>query len=639
MPTIVEVPNYGKVEFPDGMSDSDIEAAIKKNAMGYKKPYDVPPGVASAMNVGQGLTFGFGDELAGLVGLDKERYRATVDQFRKDYPGSALLGTVSSSLLPSGVAGKLAGGGAKGLQFLRDMSPWGAAATTGAFNGVLQAAGDAPTLGEVPKEASTGMLLGMVGGPAMMGGGKVLGAAAGAGFKAAASRIPGLSDTLIPILARNRVVTALGRDKIDAEAVPGLLSDLGPEARIADLGAGTRGLLDVNATLPGETKNAVEQVIRSRIAGRPERLDPIVDSVSGGQGRAGQVWQTWQAQKERAAAPLYTRLYSTDVPTTPELRSMLEAANTLGAFREGSTIATARQMPFTLDPMQQNVAMRDLDNVKRGMDQLIQKETRPDGTLTPRGTAYLELQRKYVGTLDSLTADPNQGGASIYKQARDAYAGPAAMQDALSRGRRFLGMDAEGLGITMDGLSSAERDAFRVGAAEALRTKFGTQSGQTEMLNAWKNRNIRERLQTLFDNPAKLNDALHLLDNEAVLKKLETVGQGSQTASRLQAAEDQTQGVAKDLLDLGVKAKTGGLSSLLGSVGRYSAQLGTPEPVRDAIGRILLGGATPAEHAALIKAQQAARARGVTGGLLSGESGAPVARGLLDFIMPGVGKP
>lgn len=37
MPKIIEVPNQGQVEFPDEMSDADIEAAIKKNALSYPK--------------------------------------------------------------------------------------------------------------------------------------------------------------------------------------------------------------------------------------------------------------------------------------------------------------------------------------------------------------------------------------------------------------------------------------------------------------------------------------------------------------------------------------------------------------------------------------------------------------------------
>jgi hypothetical protein len=38
MPQVIEVPNFGEVEFPDDMSDEDIASAIKKNALGYKEP-------------------------------------------------------------------------------------------------------------------------------------------------------------------------------------------------------------------------------------------------------------------------------------------------------------------------------------------------------------------------------------------------------------------------------------------------------------------------------------------------------------------------------------------------------------------------------------------------------------------------
>jgi hypothetical protein len=38
MPQQIEVPNFGIVEFPDGMSDEQITAAIKKNSLNYKAP-------------------------------------------------------------------------------------------------------------------------------------------------------------------------------------------------------------------------------------------------------------------------------------------------------------------------------------------------------------------------------------------------------------------------------------------------------------------------------------------------------------------------------------------------------------------------------------------------------------------------
>lgn len=47
MAQIIEVPNYGQVEFPDDMSDEDIVNAIKKNAMGYKQPENKEPSLAA----------------------------------------------------------------------------------------------------------------------------------------------------------------------------------------------------------------------------------------------------------------------------------------------------------------------------------------------------------------------------------------------------------------------------------------------------------------------------------------------------------------------------------------------------------------------------------------------------------------
>ena len=44
MPQVIEVPNYGQVEFPDDMSDDQIVQAIKKTAMGYKEPTKQPTG-------------------------------------------------------------------------------------------------------------------------------------------------------------------------------------------------------------------------------------------------------------------------------------------------------------------------------------------------------------------------------------------------------------------------------------------------------------------------------------------------------------------------------------------------------------------------------------------------------------------
>lgn len=53
MSVIVEVPGHGEVEFPDGMSDADMESAIRKNFMIQTKAPESPSFLSRLGNVGE----------------------------------------------------------------------------------------------------------------------------------------------------------------------------------------------------------------------------------------------------------------------------------------------------------------------------------------------------------------------------------------------------------------------------------------------------------------------------------------------------------------------------------------------------------------------------------------------------------
>lgn len=59
MPQIIEVPGYGDVEFPDGMSDEQITSAIQQNIM--------PEQPQKSESIGSKLLSGLGQQLAGNV--------------------------------------------------------------------------------------------------------------------------------------------------------------------------------------------------------------------------------------------------------------------------------------------------------------------------------------------------------------------------------------------------------------------------------------------------------------------------------------------------------------------------------------------------------------------------------------------
>jgi len=63
MAQLVDVPNYGQVEFPDDMSDDDIVKVIKKNSLNYKQEPDTSLGqeiITGAKNLGAGAIRGAG---------------------------------------------------------------------------------------------------------------------------------------------------------------------------------------------------------------------------------------------------------------------------------------------------------------------------------------------------------------------------------------------------------------------------------------------------------------------------------------------------------------------------------------------------------------------------------------------------
>ncbi len=324
MPQYIEVKGQ-TIEFPDGMSVPDIEAAIKRNMMSIppEKPSAFAKGRAEGnpvirglMNVVQGPTFGFGDEIMGAAGALKtpfndksvsENYaetrdyaRGVQDKYREDFPiGSALTQLAAAApLIVANPLGKL--GGAALSRFAPRaagaMNPTaqvtgvagntGRAAVAGAGYGAVSGAGESTGgIGGAVRGAATGAAFGAATSGAMQPVAQGLGAVAGN----VSSRF---SDSSAGTYAQQKIAEAFSRDgrgsviqsnaSNPVDQALARFRRLGPEASVTDAGGqNVRSLLDINATLPGRTKDATEAFIRSRQAGRGARLTGAANSSLG----------------------------------------------------------------------------------------------------------------------------------------------------------------------------------------------------------------------------------------------------------------------------------------------------------------------------------------------------------------------
>jgi hypothetical protein len=542
--------------------------------------------------------------IAKWLGDDADAGRAKLDSELAPYKAASPIATATGEVGGSIVATLPVGGllpnalrAATGARIVGIVPRAAQAAGVGAvYGGVTGTTGSsADTLGGMladgARGAGTGAALGGVATPVTA----VLGAVSG-------NAMQRLSKTSAAEYAKQKIAEAFARDARGTLATGGYtnpltqaaarLSKLGDEATLADAGGrNTNQLLDTLATLPGRTKDAAYNVLRQRTAGVGDRMRKSAEDALDTQGqRLPTTVESLITRREGDAAPLYAKIRQTSIQPTQKLSEIVAAADELGATKLGREIATARQLPFTLDTAQPGKwQMSDLDHVKQGIDQVLssRKAMNADGTLTPLGHAYQTLKTRLVGELDAATTNP-QTGESLYRNARNAFSAPSALIDAANAGKLAINRDEASIMSTMQGMTANELQAFRIGAFEGLRGKLGTQGGQTNVMNMWKEPATQEKLKAVFGDLRSYREFASSVAKEAQLKRLQSVGAGSQTAARAAGMGDLDMSAMTEAGGAIAAAKSGNLLSALGSAKNVWNRVATPQSVRDQMGSMLL---------------------------------------------------
>lgn len=553
------------------------------------------PVLAGVLNAAQGPLFGFADEVGayGAAAIDRfitgqnpgftfsqlaDRYkdvaRGASNQYQRDNPIMAPAGQVLASLPLFGVTRSfeqmLPAAGRVGV--VRN------AAITGGALGALGGAGDAERLEDVPGNAGFGALTGA----AMSGAISSVGQGLGAIGNNVRARY---SDRTAGDLARERLATALVRDDSSVQQAAARLRKLGPEATVADAGGrNTRELLDTMATMPGRTTDRVETLIRNRQVGRSDRIVAGAAGLAGGRQLPTELAALTRQQADDAG-PIYNAIRDIPVAADARLQRILQRPVVQDAIAQARVAAANADDVLPDIKAGEPATMAVWDRIKRGLDDVIGLKKRGVDVGTANNAAKSTLadavrtKQELLAVLDDLVPD--------YKRARDAFSGPAALKDAMEEGRALFATKPIDLRAMLDGMTASERDAFRVGAAQALREKVGTESGQTAILKFWKEPATRERLQAVFPNARTYRQFEAALLGEGQLKLLEQVGRGSQTAARQSRLDDEGAAFLRDAMDLGSAARgnpIGVMSALRNIYGRTVM----PEPVRDQIGGLLM---------------------------------------------------
>jgi hypothetical protein len=437
------------------------------------------------------------------------------------------------------------------------------------------------TIGEIAKDVAKSGAVASVVGPISQPVMSVLGAT---GRQIAARVSPARAETY----AQQKVAEALLRDTPPEllESAFGMsqarMGKLGAEARIADVGgANMRQLLDTIATLPGETKQALERAIRERQAGRAGRLVTAADTALGTQGaQFQQSIDVFNDMRRIESEPFYRVIDQAVVKVDDNLMKLLKRSEALqGAAELLYKTKTGETIDLSKLQLGERVPMNVLDTLKQSLYDSAQTLKRAGGG--QQANAYDDVRVKLIKELSDKS--PKFGGRSAYAQAMEKWAGPSQMMDAAELGRKAMTGDIVNFQQELRGLTLSEMDAFRIGALQALRQKTGTEAGQTSLLKMWKEPATQERLKSVFGNDYRVFAAA--VAKEARLKNFESAGRGSQTAARAAGMTDLD---VAPVMQAGQAVATGNVPGMITSMSNLFGQVKTPEAVRNQMGRILL---------------------------------------------------
>ena len=242
-----------------------------------------------------------------------------------------------------------------------------------------------------------------------------------------------------------------------------------------------------------------------------------------------------------------------------------------------------------------NFSVEMLDQVKRGLDRLIEGQEKTLGGYTDLGKVYIKQKNLFLEELDRAVPE--------YGKARAIFAGDAEVRDALRSGMKdFNKFDHEEIQILMKSMSQAEKEAFTTGSVRNLQS---TIMDPSQNINAAQkligSPETRAKLLALADNnQSKFNLLQTVLERESELfREGSKMISGSATARRGAAAKafDGDEGPG----NLIVSAVTGGFWSSLSQKANKLIQSGSiSDDVADRVAT-MLSSTDPAKNAAAVK--------------------------------------
>jgi hypothetical protein len=524
------------------------EAAARKQNPFYEAAARKAPEVGMASGVArsaaQGASFGFADEGEAAVralisrqpGEDYETaymrirddIRGQNASFREQHPVASIGGEIAGAIALPGLATAKAAGtfisaGARAL------TRFGRAGLVGATEGAIYGAGSADEMADIPGEMASG---------AAVGG--ALGVAAPVAVAGARGLVNVVKGAVDPELAATiRTGQAIARDGMSGAevarnldmarrlGVPAIAADVAGENVRRELGIAAQRLgpaaQNATAFLTARNKDQINRLSRNLVAGTGVKGEDVAEVI-----------ETTMLTRAQASTPLYAKAMQFQAELNDDVVAAYNRAIETPLGKQA--LVKARRILNATDFDQQPLMAR-IDALKKGLDDVIQSAKQSgDKQIARAGTKLLRTDAK-DGLLDVIDrVNPT------YQQARSVWSDGQGYLDAIQSGRDIMkpSNTASQVKMAWKGLDDAEREAFRIGAVDAIITRMRSDAAkEPNLLKIIRSPEMRDKLAMLMTPAENQRFDTMLKFEESMFETASSALKGSQTGPRLAAMSEQ----------------------------------------------------------------------------------------------------
>ncbi len=324
------------------------------------------------------------------------------------------------------------------------------------------------------------------------------------------------------VVAQNLVEEALRLDQINpSEITSGSLIQRG--------GENLRALARSAGSRVGRSREIIEQYKNDVVGSQLERVRTAAENALGGKNGFFDEFESLIDQRTNSAAPLYAQAFEETVPVSRELTTLLNRPSGKAAIKRARKIADEQGDTFELG--EEAISVRDLDRIKRGLDDAIERFRDPVTGRLPNNNNLNAIQgtrREFLRQIENLSP--------TYKAARDSFSGPSQSLDFLQRGRQFMRRNPEQIRSVLRDAGQSDREFFRSGTLRGIFDELDRIGDNQNAIRAKLTApRFRNQVRALFDDESVADDFVNtLVDERNRFMRAQAVSprSGSQTQQR-----------------------------------------------------------------------------------------------------------